>query len=83
MPGISEDTMTANTDLVPLVEAAKAIGCRPLALARAVKRAGPFDPVGAWLWRREWVVYRYETEGARLAMNRRRLGTVTSVGTTP
>lgn len=70
--------MQQNTDLLPLLDAAHAIGCRPLALARAVKRAGPFDPVGARLWRREWVVYRYECEGARREMNRRRL--VTSVG---
>jgi hypothetical protein len=73
--------MTANTDLVPLVEAAKAIGCRPLALARAVKRAGLYDPIGAKLGHRDWVVYRYETEGARLVMNRRKL--VPSVGTSP
>lgn len=68
----------ASTCFVPLLEAAKTIGCRPLTLARSIKRAGPFDPVGARLWRREWVVYRNECEGARLAMNRRRL--VTSVG---
>lgn len=62
-----------------MLDAARAIGCRPLALARAVKRAGIYDPVGARLWRREWVVYRFETEGQRLAMNRRLLCTGTSV----
>jgi hypothetical protein len=70
-----------NTDLLPLLDAAKAIGCRPIALARAVKRAGVFDPIGAKLGHRDWVVYRYECEGARREMNRRRL--VGSVGTTP
>jgi hypothetical protein len=39
------------------------------------------DPIGARLWRREWVVYRFETEGHRLAMNRRRLCAASSVGT--
>ena len=69
------------TDLLPLLDAARAIGCRPLTLARAVKRAGLYDPIGARLWRREWVVYRFETEGQRLAMNRRRLCAASSVRT--
>lgn len=58
-------------DLIPITDAAKAIGCRTLTLAKALKRAGPYDPIGARLGHKDWVVYRYEIEGARLQMNRR------------
>lgn len=66
-------------DTIPLEDAAKIIGCRALTLARAVKRAGLYDPIGLRMWRRKWVVARLETEGQRLAMHRRRLCTRPSV----
>lgn len=65
----------ATACFMPLLEAAKLIGCRPLRLARAIRRNGLHDPIGKRFSRRRWYVYRFELEAPRLAMHRRLLVT--------
>lgn len=60
-------------DLMRAEDAAAKIGCSVFRLARAIQRGGLHDPIGIRVMPREWVVYRWETEGQRAAMHRRRL----------
>lgn len=68
-------------DLIRIEEAAAKIGCSVFRMARAIQRGGLHDPIGIRVMPRVWIVYRWEAEGQRAAMHKRRL--VSSVGIAP